>query len=60
MGFGLDKLNMSAPAVLSVLLTVTCGAALLWSWRAGMSVAGRNLVILGFAVLAVMTWLYLM
>ncbi len=55
-GFDLHNLNMSAPAFLSVLLTLASGAALLRSWRASLSVAGRNLVVLGFAALAVMTW----
>ena len=50
-GFGVQ---MSAPAVLSVSLTVASGGALCWFWRTSLSTTGRNLAVLGFAALAVM------
>lgn len=52
-GFGLQ---MYAPALLSVPLTLASGAALLWFWRSSMSMAGRNYAVLGFAALGVMAW----
>jgi len=48
--------GLRVSAVQSVALTLASGAALLWFWRASLTVAGRSLVVLAFAALAAMAW----
>ncbi len=40
----------------AVLVVLASGAALHWHWRGSLSPAGRSLLLLGFAALAVMVW----